>query len=134
MVEWWDGETRRRSDPQTGREELSDEDFRDGVTAWVSCRSDPGQVGRYGNGVLWGWDELRGSLINDVASMNKRELSGWYWCQPLKIEPIDEPHDELDSSLDILARRVSTAASLFDLEQAYELYPEFQAPSNAHAQ
>jgi hypothetical protein len=32
----------------------------------------------HGNGELWGWDELRGSLINDVAALNKVEVSGWY--------------------------------------------------------
>ncbi|MGP8009286.1 MAG: transglutaminase-like domain-containing protein [Acidimicrobiales bacterium] len=133
VVEWWDGDGWRLHDTQTGSNDLSDEDFRDGVAAWVLCRSDPSQVGRYGNGELWGWDELRGSLINDVAALNKIEVSGWYWCDRINVDPIDEPHDDLDASLDVLARRVSTATSVTEIEQAYELYPELQTPPDAVA-
>jgi hypothetical protein len=46
-----------------------------------------------------GQDELRGSLINDVAALNKVEISGWYWCERINVEPIDEPHDDLDATL-----------------------------------
>jgi hypothetical protein len=134
VVEWWDGEGWRLYDPQIGRVDLSEEDFRDGVAAWISCRTDPSQARTYGNGELWGWDELRGSLINDVAALNKVEISGWYWCWLIHVVPIDEPHDDLDASLDVLARRASTAASVAELEQAYELYPELQPPPNAVAQ
>jgi hypothetical protein len=133
VVEWWDGRGWRRIDPQIGRSDLSVEDFRDGVTAWGSCRADPRQAGAHGNGELWGWEELRGSLLNDVAALNKVEVAGWYWCERLRVEPVAEPHDELDGSLDVLARLVASAASLAELERAYELYPELQPPPDAVA-
>jgi hypothetical protein len=133
VVEWWDGGGWRLEDPQVGRSDLSEEDFRDGVTAWRSCRADPSQVGSFGNGDLWGWDELRGSLINDVAALNKVEVSGWYWCEPIHIEPVTEPHDELDASLDVLARLAATAASVAELAGAYNLHPELQPPPDAVA-
>lgn len=47
--------------------------------------------------------ELRGSLINDIAALNKVEFSGWYWCDRLQAKPLDQPHDGLDKSLDVLA-------------------------------
>ncbi|MGH9046733.1 MAG: transglutaminase-like domain-containing protein [Acidimicrobiales bacterium] len=133
VVEWWDGKGWRLEDPQIGRGDLTEEDFRDGVTAWSSSRTDPSYAGAYGNGELWGWDELRGSLINDVAALNKVEVSGWYWCERLRVEPIDEPHEELDASLDVLARLAAAAASIAELNEAYELYPDVHPPSDAVA-
>lgn len=133
VVQWWDGRGWRLNDPQTGRGDLSEEDFRDGVMAWSSARAVPSQAGSYGNGELWGWDELRGSLINDVAALNKIEISGWYWCQRLRVEPKTEPHEELDMSLDVLARLGAAAASIAELKQAYELYPDVHPPANAVA-
>lgn len=133
VVEWWDGKGWRLNDPQIGRGDLSGEDFRDGVTAWSSSRADPGRAGSYGNGELWGWDELRGSLINDVAALNKVEVSGWYWCERLRVEPRAEPHEELDTALDVLARLAAAAASIAELNEAYELYPDVQPPPDAGA-
>lgn len=133
VVEWWDGGSWRLTDPQIGRAALSGSDFRSAVTAWNLCRSEPGQAGSYGNGELWGWDELRGSLINDVAALNKVEISGWYWCDRLHVEPLAAPHDELDASLDIVAQLAAIAASVADVKGAYHLYPEFQPPRDAAA-
>jgi len=84
----------------------------------------------YGNGELWGWDELRGSLINDVAALNKVEVAGWYWCDRLKVEPLDQPHDELDPSLDVLARLAATAESPETIKECFDLYPELQPPAH----
>ena len=87
----------------------------------------------YGNGELWGWDELRGSLINDVAALNKVEVAGWYWCDRIKVNPLDQPHDELDASLDILSRLAATADSVETLRKCFDLYPELQPPADAVA-
>ena len=133
VVEYWDGDDRRRTDPQTGRSDLTSDDFQDGLTAWHQCRGGASRPALYGNGELWGWDELRGSLINDVAALNKVGVAGWYWCDRLKVEPLDQPHDELDTSLDILSRLAATAESVETIRECFDLYPDLQPPADAVA-
>jgi transglutaminase superfamily protein len=133
VVEYWDGLGWTLTDPQTGRGNLTGDDFQDGVTAWTLCRAGAAQPARYGNGDLWGWDELRGSLINDVAALNKVEVSGWYWCDRLQVEPLDQPHDDLDTTLDDLARLAAAADSVDKLADCFNRYPEFQPPPDAVA-
>ena len=117
----------------TGRSGLTGDDFQDGVTAWNQCRAGASVPASHGNGELWGWDELRGSLINDVAALNKVEVSGWYWCDRLKVEPLDQPHDELDTSLDILSRLAAAAESPETIKKCFDLHPELQPPADAVA-
>ncbi|HEY5395528.1 MAG TPA: transglutaminase-like domain-containing protein [Trebonia sp.] len=133
VTEYWDGDGWLLTDPQTGRSDLTGDDFQDGPTAWNQCRDGASTSAAYGNGELWGWDELRGSLINDVAALNKVEVSGWYWCDRLKVEPLDQPHDELDTSLDILSRLAATAESAETIKECFDLYPELQPPADAVA-
>ena len=76
---------------------------------------------------------MRGSLINDVAALNKVKVSGWYWCDRLKVEPLDQPHEELDMSLDILSRLAATAESVETIRECLDLYPDFQPPADAVA-
>lgn len=132
VTEYWDGEGWRLTDPQTGRANLTGDDFQSGVTAWIACRAGASPA-LYGNGELWGWDELRGSLINDVAALNKVEIPGWYWCNRLEVEPLDQPHEELDTSLDDLARLASAAESVERLKECFDLYPDLQPPADAVA-
>ena len=133
VVEYWDGDGWRLTDPQIGRSDLTGDDFRDGLTAWQQCRAGASRPAWHGNGELWGWDELRGSLVNDVAALNKVEVSGWYWCDRIKVDPLDQPHDELDTSLDALCRRAASAASVAALQECFDLYPELQPPADAVA-
>jgi hypothetical protein len=133
VVEYWDGDGWRLTDPQIGRDDLTLDDFHDGLTAWNQCRGRASRPASHGNGELWGWDELRGSLINDVAALNKVEVSGWYWCDRIKVDPLDQPHDELDASLDLLRRRAATAGSAEAIQECFDLYPELQPPANAVA-
>jgi hypothetical protein len=133
VVEYWDGGGWRLTDPQIGRGDLTRDDFQSGAAAWNQCRGGASIPAVYGNGELWGWDELRGSLINDVGALNKVEVSGWYWCDRIKLDPLDQPHDELDASLDILSRRAATAESVETIKECFDLYPEFQPPSDAVA-
>jgi Transglutaminase-like superfamily len=132
VVEYWDGSGWRLTDPQVGRS-LTSDDFQDGVTAWSRCRSGVSMSARYGNGELWGWDELRGSLINDIGALNKVEVSGWYWCDRIKVDPLDQPHDELDASLDTVCRLAATAESVEALTKCLDLYPDLQPPADAVA-
>lgn len=133
VVEYWDGDGWLRTDPQIGRSHLTRDDFQDGISAWNQCRGSASLSALYGNGELWGWDELRGSLINDVAALNKVEVAGWYWCDRLKVESLDQPHDELDTSLDVLYRLAAAAESVETIKECFDLYPEFQPPADAVA-
>jgi hypothetical protein len=138
VVEYWDGDGWRLTDPDAGRSDLTRDDFQNAVTAWNQCRDGASVPALYGNRELWGWDELRGSLINDVAALNKVEVSGWYWCDRIKVDPLDQPHDELDGSLDILSRRAATAESVETIsvetiKECFDLYPELQPPADAVA-
>jgi Transglutaminase-like superfamily len=133
VVEYWDGDNWRLTDPQTGRADLTDDDFQNGVHGWNQCRNGASRPTLYGNGELWGWDELRGSLINDVAALNKVEVSGWYWCDRIRVDPLDQQHDELDTSLDILCHLAATAGSLERIRKCFDLYPELQPPADAVA-
>jgi hypothetical protein len=133
VVEYWNGSGWRLTDPQTGRTDLNRDDFQDGVVGWRHCRDGASPPDVYGNGELWGWDELRGSLVNDVAALNKVEVAGWYWCEPLQVEPLDQPHRELDASLDTLADLAGTAASVEAIKKSYDRYPELQPPADAVA-
>jgi hypothetical protein len=133
VVEYWDGDGWRLTDPQLGRSDLTHDDFQDGITAWNQCRGGASIPALYGNGELWGWDELRGSLINDVAALNKVEVSGWYWCDRIMVDPLDQPHDELDASLDTLCRLAATAESVETIKECFDLYPELQPPPDAVA-
>jgi len=133
VTEYFNGDCWRLTDPQTGRSDLTSDDFQDGPTAWNQCRSGASAPGAHGIGDLWGWDELRGSLINDVAALNKVEVSGWYWCDRLQVEPLDQPHDELDSCLDVLAHRAAAAESVETIKESFNLYPDLQPPPGAVA-
>lgn len=133
VVEYWDGGGWRLTDPQIGRSDLSREEFQDGLTAWNQCRGGASMPGLYGNGELWGWDELRGSLINDVAALSKVEVAGWYWCDRIRVDPLDQPHDKLDASLDVLSRLAATADSVKTIRECFDLYPDLRPPANAVA-
>jgi Transglutaminase-like superfamily len=133
VVEYWDGDRWRLTDPQIGRSDLTGDDFQNGLTAWNQSRGGASTPASYGNGELSGWDELRGSLINDVAALNKVEVSGWYWCDRIKVDPLDQPHDGLDASLDILSRLAATAGSVETIKKCFDLYPELQPPADAVA-
>jgi len=133
VVEYWDGDGWLLTDPQTGRSDLTSDDFQTALSAWNQCRGGASRPALYGNGELWGWDELRGSLVNDVAALSKAEVAGWYWCDRLKVEPVDQPHDELDMSLDILSRLAATAQSVETINKCFDLYPELQPPAGAVA-
>jgi Transglutaminase-like superfamily len=133
VTEYWDGDGWLLTDPQIGRRGLASDDFQDGLTAWGLCRAGASAPAAYGNGQLWGWDELRGSLINDVAALGKVEVAGWYWCDRLKVEPLDQPHDGLDTSLDALSCLAASAESVETIRECLDRYPELRPPADAVA-
>ena len=133
VVEYWDGAAWHLHDAQLGRDDLAPADFHSGITAWTACRDDPSTSASYGNGELWGWDELRGSLVNDIDALNTVEVAGWYWCEWLEVEPLDQPHAELDAALDALARLTGAADSAHSLRDAYDSCPALHPPHDAEA-
>ncbi|HYA67995.1 MAG TPA: transglutaminase domain-containing protein, partial [Acidimicrobiales bacterium] len=128
VVEYWDGEHWRVHDTQLGRDALSAEAFQDGPAAWGRCRVGAGDPSHYGNEVFWGWDELRGSLVNDIGALNKVEVGGWKWCDLIAVDPIDQPHTEVDQRLDSYAALASTRTSLSNLRDAFEKDDAVQPP------
>ena len=100
----------------------------DGVARFYRQTSPTSRLGRHPV------DELRGSLINDAATLNEVEVAGWYWCERLQVEPLDQPHDDLDQSLDVLASLAAAADSVERLGQhCFDRYPEFQPAAGAVA-
>lgn len=91
------------TDPNEGLDELTQDQFRSACTAWQICRSKQDDVQRYGNHEFWGWDELRGSLVNDLGALNKVELGDWGWCEAINVKHKDRPILGIDEDLDALA-------------------------------
>jgi hypothetical protein len=117
---------------QIGRDDVTIDDFHDGVAAWNLCRAGEVDPAVHGNGELWGWDELRGSLVNDVGALNKVDVGGWYWCDLLRVEPLDQPHAIVDAELDAIAS-LASGASLADIREAHERHPAIRPPEDVTA-
>lgn len=128
VTEYWNGAGWTVIDADSGRDVLTGEDFQNGGTAWIRCRSGDADPFSYGNHVLWGWDELRGTLVNDLGALNKVEVGDWSWCDALKIEPLDQPHATLDPLMDAIAPAVSVASSVDELERLYQHNAKLQPP------
>lgn len=119
VVEHWDGSQWRLNDPQIGLDELTPDDFHDGVRAWQLCRTGDANPADHGNGELWGWDELRGSLVNDIGALNKIEVGDWDWCGLLRVEPLDQPHPRVDARLDAVADLATPGRASAQLHEAF---------------
>lgn len=130
IVEHWDSNEWRLNDPQIGVDHLSSDDFRDGVRAWQLCRAGDADPADHGNGELWGWDELRGSLINDLGGLNKIEIGDWDWCELLRREPLDQPHPDVDAHLDRVASLASARKPLTDLRRVFDRDAAIRPPDD----
>ena len=130
VVEYWDGHSWHLHDPQLGRDDLTDDEFRNAADAWKLCRSGDADPAIHGNGELWAWDELRGSLVNDVGALNKVEVGGWNWCDLLNVEPLDQPHPSVDARLDVFADLASGDDGSRDLHEAFQRGPSIHPPAD----
>ncbi len=130
VVEYWNGGGWVLIDPDSGRSDLSSDDFHNAGLAWALCREGHGDPARHGNHVLWGWDELRGSLINDIGALNKVEVGEWSWCDRIDVEHRDRANAALDVQLDSLARMVSSDAAFNELARSYQRDPGLQPPAS----
>ena len=119
VVELWDGQRWLLHDSQIGLDDLSHEQFRSGVEAWELCRAGEADAFAHGIGDLWGWDELRASLVNDIGCLNKVEIGDWDWCAALRVDPLDQPSALIDDHLDTLAQLGAPDASLGQLRNAF---------------
>ena len=78
---------------------------------------------------MWGWDELRGSLINDIGALNKFEVGEWEtWCNLIAIEQKDQPSSELDAYLDTLAGMVTSDSSFEALRHSFDQDERLRPP------
>lgn len=129
IVEYWDGDGWILTDPNEAIDVVSRNDFHDAGRAWMLCRAGDEDASRHGNHLLWGWDELRGSLVNDIGALNKVEVGEWSWCDLIAVEPSDQPHATIDPLLDSLARLVSSDGSFQELQRVYESEVRLQPPA-----
>lgn len=128
VVEYSNGTEWSLIDPQIGLDHLSHDDFRDGVRAWQLCRAGDADPFDHGIGDLWGWDELRGSLVNDLGSLNKIEIGDWDWCELLQVEPLDQPHADVDTHLDGVCALAAPGRPLADLHAAFDRDKSIRPP------
>lgn len=120
VCEYWDGQKWALNDSQIGLNDLTRDDFHDAGIAWMLCRSGDADPFLHGNEVLWGWDELRGSLVNDIGALNKIEVGDWWWCDLIKVEPLDQPDQTLDLMFDDLALLVAGDADFEAMSRAFQ--------------
>lgn len=120
VVEYWEQGAWVLIDPDSARDVVSTDDFHHAGLAWKRCRAGIDDPSRHGNHELWGWDELRGSLISDVGSLNKVEVAEWEtWCERIDIEHKERPNEELDAQLDGLADLVMADGAFDELQRTF---------------
>jgi len=120
VVEYWRDDGWVMIDPDSGRDVLTTSEFHNAGLAWRLCRKGLEDPSRHGNHVLWGWDELRGSLICDVGALNKCEVGDWEtWCDLIAIEEKDQPSADLDTYLDSLADLVTSDSGFEPVRSAF---------------
>jgi hypothetical protein len=115
-------------DPDAARDTLSSAEFHNGGEAWTLCRSGEADATRHGNHTLWGWDELRGTLVNDIGALNKLEVGHWDWCAWIDCGDKELPSAAVDARLDPLAPLVTGDFSLDDMRRAFDEDPGLRPP------
>ena len=120
VVEYWNDSEWVTIDPDAGRDVVSHDEFHHSGVAWMLCRNGKLDPATHGNYFLWGWDELRGSLINDIGALNKVECGNWSWCSLIDIAEREKPHEAIDKQLDDLASLVLSSGSFEELRLTYQ--------------
>lgn len=129
VVEYWSGSEWVVIDPDAGRDDVPRSEFNNAGEAWILCREGKLDPAIHGNYFLWGWDELRGSLVNDIGSLNKVECGSWNWCTFIDISDREMPDEVIDAKLDSLAPLVLGSGSLEEVMQTYRLYDWLHPPT-----
>ena len=120
VVEYWDEGKWVLIDPDAGRDDVPRGEFHNAAEAWLLCRQGDLDPTVHGNYVLWGWDELRGSLVNDIGALNKVECGTWNWCAFIDIPNRESPDSSLDPQLDKLAQVAMDSSSLEGFINMYQ--------------
>lgn len=129
VVEYWNRDGWVVIDPDSARNVVSAKEFHNAGVAWQLCRAGDEDPRLHGNHVLWGWDELRGSLINDIGALNKFEVGEWgTWCNLIAIKQKDQPSSELDTYLDTLAGMVTSDSSVEALWHSFDKDERLRPP------
>jgi Transglutaminase-like superfamily len=128
VVERWEADGWVVTDPDAGRAVVAADAFRNGGIAWSLCRAGRADPYRHGNYALWGWDELRGTLINDLGALNKVEVGHWDWCTLIDVADRAHPQPALDRGLDPLARIVSDDRAFDDWVSEFERRRDLRPP------
>jgi hypothetical protein len=120
VVEYWDRDRWIVIDPDSARDVVAPNEFHHGGLAWRFCRAGSEDPSRHGNYELWGWGELRGSLVADLGSLNKVEVGDWEtWCDWIDVEEKDQPTADLDPYLDTLADLVADDGAFDQLQRRF---------------
>ncbi len=120
VVEYWSDSDWVIIDPDAARDDVPISEFNNAGQAWTLCREGKLDYARHGNYFFWGWDELRGSLVNDIGAMNKVECGSWNWCTFINTSNRENPDEIIDTKLDLLAPLVLRSASFEELIQTYQ--------------
>ena len=120
VVEYWNDGEWVVIDPDAGRDDVPQNEFHNAGEAWILCREGKLDPAVHGNYVLWGWDELRGSLVNDMGALNKVEYGSWDWCALIDIPNRENPDKVLDTQLDNLAPLALASCSLDAVIKTYQ--------------
>lgn len=133
VTEYADNSSWRLIDAHTGRDAVSRDEFQDAGTAWLLCRSNQAEPSIYGVSQfsLWGWDELRGSVVNDFGALNKAEHGHWDWCTALDIQDKTNPNKDLDAKIDLIAEACAGEAQTDKVMQIFASEHDFHPPVEA---
>jgi hypothetical protein len=123
VTERWDSGRWIVEDADGDRLDLSPDEFRPAGPAWLACRRNGEDPGSYGNRVIWGWPEPRGSLLSDAAALLKEEQFTWQGWELAESPPAPSPEE--DAWLDRLAEVALDDVLLPELEEMIGANPGF---------
>lgn len=130
VTEYWDGDGWVVIDPDAARDVVAPSDFHAAGLAWQRCRDGRDDPLAHGNWELWGWDELRGSLVSDVGALNKVEVGDWEpWCHWIAVADKDQPNAALDPEFDALAALVGDEKTFDALQRRFRADARLRPPA-----
>ena len=110
-------------------DDLEPREFLTGGEAWQRFRAgdcDPMTFGVHGTDHAWGWAEIAGNLLRDVASLQKLEMLPWDEWGPMKACYDGELRPDVERHLDACA----AATVIEDAEAIAALYDSVPVPAN----
>lgn len=130
VTERWDGELWVCEDADADRLELGPDAFCPAGRAWLACRRGEDEPTSFGIAGVWGWPELRGSLLSDAAALVKNEQFTWGGWE-LAVQPSVPDADE-DAWLDHLAELTLDDERIPELREVITANPTFSRVRPSH--